>query len=554
MRVSSNRSVVLFAASVVLAVSAASPEKWPYWPEYEKIPLSEIRPQQWRNTDDVIDGWDWSMPPNVEPAPKSLMGLQRMIGLKKPVQKIETHFPVNAVTLHWINWRDIEPEEGVYRWDIVKDRIEETHAQGSDSILRILTSSKAMESKGRYDPEKGAAPRWLEKYEIPSCVAKENANNENYDPGHPEFHKRYIKLINSFAESGIPQMLKAAYVGYASPSFGDEGIGPRGVDPDTVPHVIERLDAWGRAFQGLENRVFMGGPSEYGFEKGFGVRRGFVEMYLYTLPDSTIGQTIDENGYVVVDENSPVLRRNPFHGEVNEEYEEAWATEQRGYRFGKTTDSFSYRYFCANLRLLQMRCSYVHNKDTLIPEMLPFVALELGRTVEDAPDIWCFMRESYLRKHGAVKNWERWLYQRDSEGFETEPVVKIDQPPIKMWMVQPDRYYDYIARKGSQIGLAVDDRWCSGGQVDVAIKVTYFDEGAGQVQMRVGEQECNLLLTGSGTLKTATFFIEKADFSAKGMEYDIVFQGMETDAVISFVRIIRLDSSRSAKIAATWEE
>ena len=90
---------------------------------------------------------------------------------------------------------------------------------------------------------------------------------------------------------------------------------------------------------------------------------------------------------------------------MNEEYEESWATQARGFRFGENTDSFAYRYFSSNLRLLQMRCSYVHNKDTIVPELLPFVALQLGRTVEDAPDIWCFMRESYLRMHGTVKNW-----------------------------------------------------------------------------------------------------------------------------------------------------
>ncbi|VGO20683.1 hypothetical protein [Pontiella sulfatireligans] len=528
-----NWTVLLFWG-FALPVLASPPEAWPYWPEYAKTPLSEIQPQAWRTTDDVIDGWDWSMPTEVQPAPNSLMGLQRMIGLNKPIQKIETHFPVNAVTLHWINWRDIEPEEGVYRWDLVKARIEETRAQGSDSVLRILTSAKAMGKNGSYSREKGAAPRWLEKYDIPSHVEKEGANNENYEVSHPEFHKRYIALIESFGKSGIPQMLRAAYVGYASPSFGDEGIGP-----DGDPHVIERLDAWGLAFQGLENRVFMGGPSEYGFKKGFGVRRGFVEMYLYTLPDENIGQTIDENGYVVVDENSPVLRRNPFHGEVNEEYEEAWATAERGFRFGKTTDSFAYRYFCANLRLLQMRCSYVHNKDTIVPELLPFVALELGRTVEDTPDIWCFMRESYLRKYGAAKNWERWLYQRDSDGFETEPAVQIEHP-IKMWMVEKNRSYDYIARSGKRIGLAIDDRWCGGKPVDVAIKITYFDIGKGKVQMSAGRQKRTIKLTGSGKLKTATYFLKNAVFSAKNMEYDIVFRGLEVEAVISFVRVIRV--------------
>ncbi|VGO22895.1 hypothetical protein [Pontiella sulfatireligans] len=228
----------------------------------------------------------------------------------------------------------------------------------------------------------------------------------------------------------------------------------------------------------------------------------------------------------------------------------SWATAARGFRFGHSTDSFAYRYFCSNLRLLQMRCSYVHNKDTLIPELLPFVALELGRTVENTPDIWCFMRESYLRKDGPAKNWERWLYQRDSDGFETEPAVQIKQP-IKMWMVEKDRYYDYIARSGKRIGLAVDDRWCGGKPTDVAIKVTYFDIGKGRVQMHVGRQRRVIKLTGSGKLKTATFLLKNAVFSAKGMEHDVVFQGLETDPVISFVRIIRVGAASQKRAVTT---
>ena len=142
-----------------------------------------------------------------------------------------------------------------------------------------------------------------------------------------------------------------------------------------------------------------------------------------------------------------------------------------------------------------------------------------------------------------MKNFERWLYQRDSEGYETSPAVKI-QHPIKMWMVQPDRYFDYIARKGRQIGLAVDDRWCGGGPVDVALKVTYFDIGRGRVDIglrtRKGEERKQIRLTGSGKLKTATFFIDDALFSAGNMDYDIIFKSSGTEAVLSFVRVIRL--------------
>jgi hypothetical protein len=147
----------------------------------------------------------------------------------------------------------------------------------------------------------------------------------------------------------------------------------------------------------MESKVFMGGSCDYGFEKGFGVRRGFVEMYLYNIPNRDLGQYIDKDGYLSIDENAPIMKYFCFNGEVNEEYEKAWATIDRGFRFGNTTTSYPYRYFTSTLRALQMRCTYIHTTGHLVPQMLPFLSLELGRTVKDAPDVWAFLRTSYLR-------------------------------------------------------------------------------------------------------------------------------------------------------------
>jgi len=59
-----------------------------------------------------------------------------------------------------------------------------------------------------------------------SQKAQKNPIKTNYDPGHPEFHKRYIRFIKALGKSGIPHMEegKGLFLGYASPSNGDEGI------------------------------------------------------------------------------------------------------------------------------------------------------------------------------------------------------------------------------------------------------------------------------------------------------------------------------------------
>src|SRR5690606_37602608 len=110
-----------------------------------------------------------------------------------------------------------------------------------------------------------------------------------------------------------------------------------------------------------------------------------------------------------------------------------------------------------------------------------------------------------------MKNFERWLYQRDAVGYETEPAVKI-QHAIKMWMVQPDKYYDYIARAGKKIGFDLDDRW-AGANNTMAVKVSYFDNYFGTLNLTYNTavaQTCKTQnLIGDGKLKTVTFFISE---------------------------------------------
>jgi hypothetical protein len=562
--------LICFAGRVSAQNPNVLPESgYPYWPSYKHLEvnnLDTIQSQKWIDKDHVINGWDWSLPGFVNPSPRSLVGLQRNIGWDKQFIPIDLQFKSNSVGILWVKWRDIEPTMGNFDFTPIINRINQASTVGSDIILRILCHSK---SRGTDNNAltRGEAPLWLEDLGVNLLPQSDPGHNLNFDPSHPEFHKRYLMLIDELAKTGIPDMVKAAYVGYASHSFGDEGIGPYGENNpeanDEELHVRERLDVWHKAFQGMEYKVFMGGSSNYGFEKGFGVRRGFVEMYLYQIPSANLGQYIDESGYLSVDENAPVIKYQCFNGEVNEEYEEAWATAARNFRFGNTTNSYPYRYFTSTLRALQMRCTYIHTTGHLVPQMLPFLSLQLGRTVEDAPDVWTFLRTSYLRasnyqnndylnrtitadeKSGGIetKNFERWLYQRDAPGYETQPDVKIQQA-IKMWMVQTDKYYDYIARSGKRIGFDIDDRWV-GTKDSVAIKVTYFDNHTGELNLiyhnGLGEVQKSQQQTGDGKLKTVTFFVSQIKDNSIGHNFDFALEAGENtqNIVVSFVRVIQ---------------
>ena len=524
---------------------------YPFWPSYEYLELEDldtIQAQAWINQNHLINGWDWSFPGFVEPSPRSIVGLQRNLNVTKEFKPLDLQFKCNSTGILWVKWRDIEQTPGNYDFTPIINRINQAASVGSDIILRILCHSKSRAG----DISKGEAPLWLEDLGINFLPQEDPKHNLNFDPSHPEFHKHYLMLVNELEKTEIPEMVKAAYVGYASHSFGDEGIGPypetNSEANDTVKHVRERLDAWHDAFRGMEYKVFMGSAVDYGFRKGFGVRRGFVEMYLYRIPDDVLGQYIDENGYLYVDETAPVLTYQCFNGDVNEEYEEAWATADRNFRFGNTTNSYPYRYFTSTLRALQMRCTYIHTTGHLVPKMLPFLSLELGRTVEDTPDAWCALRESYLKLDGGtpVKNFERWLYQRDAPGYETTPDLQI-QHAIMMWMVQEDKYYDFVARKGQKIGFDVDDRMFPGGEQSMAVKVSFYDGVPGTLKLvyenNQGRQADSVVAAGIDTIKTATFFIDaRLDDTGFDHGYDFVLES-EEEVPVALVRVIKTEEA-----------
>jgi hypothetical protein len=205
-----------------------------------------------------------------------------------------------------------------------------------------------------------------------------------------------------------------------------------------------------------------------------------------------------------------------------------------------------------------MRRNYLlHNPFAIYPAMLPYVSQEMGRTVEDAPDAWCFLRESYLkpyvfgkkkpsseeRKLGVpVRNFERWLYQRDTKGFETAPAVKIKMP-VRQWIVQKDRQFDFVARVGKKIGFAIDDRFLAGGPHSVAVKISYFDMPKGALSLHYktpkGPTAKTIKLQNTGKLKTATFFLTDAVFNAKNLDYDLTIES-DKEAVVSIVRVIKV--------------
>jgi hypothetical protein len=489
----------------------------------------------------------------------------------------------------WTNWKDLEPDEGVYDFDQLLANIDEAERRGWMVGLRIMTSV-TRKAPGYLGPLRtnGSAGYKITPHDTGRMV--------NYDPADPIFHARYLAFVAAVGAAGICRrdVVKLLYVGYASSSNGDEGIGPHGHDcspeaclaPEAYPHVIDRLNAWQAACAGNEWKMIMGGPSSYGISLGFGVRNGFVEHYLYEIPHATLGQVWGaDNSYLSVNETAPVFSpRSVAIGDENEEYGRKWASDYRTYspsqmgggtenlsapeqgsvaRFGPLA-SFQYRYFMSTLRSMQMRIStLLVNTFALNGPLASYLALELGRTAQDAPDAWCFLMEAQLRR-GPLKNFERWLYQRDTAEAPTVADARITQTPAepspRTWMTTDK--HDWIARAAENgiIDFQLDGAFLASrgdyASIPYVVKVTFFDV-VGHGSVVVTTRAAGILgapqpTTGDGTLKTATFEVGHA-FSLDSPAFQIRGLNNESELqeiVVSFVRVVR-DTPRAGAAPAS---
>ncbi len=543
---------------------------WAYWGEYaDKQPLREPR---WRDRDDVVDGWDWSLPPHVKPSKRALVRWG-MHGWRK---LSEAGFPegVRVVDELWWRWRQIEPEEGTFDFAPLRQAIDDRLKAGCDGvIIRMLGSVwqhgtpedwEQWKKKANWMFSRWSAPRWLANYNVRKVEeARGGAPVVHLDILDPVYHEKYLRFVKAFGESGLPASpnIKGLIICGMSYSNGEEAAGLRLDTPEKVRRFRERLEAWIAAFGPHRNKLISMAdlPADSGLpDFGLGSRDGFVEMYLYHTNDPERGQFIDTDRYLCVDESFPVLNRDVIFGDENEEYSRGrWADKPgKPGRFGPG-ESFNYRYFTSMLRLLQMRRNYLYTEsNAVIPEMLWFVCHELARRIDDAPDAWCFLRESYIsawanskphQSPGAVRNFERWLYQRDREGCETTPAVRIPHALKRWWLRDEKKPYDYVARTGKRIGFAVDDRFLSGRAQSVAVKVTWYDGHGGQWRLAYrqdGEDKETppVTATGTDTFKTATFFLT-ADFVARDTDYDLEIL-VDGRTPVSFVRVIMTQVSR----------
>lgn len=539
----------------------------------------------WIESDVVTSNADFSLPPHVQPAPNSGIYISREVnGVNRSKLLIQNGFKGNIIKKVNMHWKQLEPVENVYRFDLLEKAINDASKNGQykvelhikGSVRKFQHFKQSGQKLDKLKKREESAPLWLDNYDIPIIAEKPTSIFQiyNYDIYDSRYHSRYIELLNKLGSTGIlenPAIL-VIYLHNKSHTRGEEGIGPKKGDPNRKKY-LERMDTWAK-IAGPRKNIIMATSSrdqdiQAALDRGMGQRNGWIEHYLAHSHKQVLGQGIDRHGYLIVDEEHPLIRADVASGDENEEYEKTRFFKRR---FGHFS-SFSHRYHESMLRLLQMRRSTVWVeavKGFIDPALLQFVALELGRTVEDAPDAWCYLRESYLfekvhrqwvdvdpkiiRPDGSMplKNFERWLYQRDDPSNRVRTVaVEPRGFGGKQRLRHPKYDYDLTARRTDvansmdRIAFAVEDKFLTGSSHRVAIKVTYFDIGSGSFALKFkrtgGKKESRVQgKNNTGKMMTRTYIINDIDLTARRMNTDFYLEADGDDLTVRMVRIIKL--------------
>ena len=519
---------------------------------------------EWRDEEDCIDGWDWSLPPGTRPADNSAMAFGDA--------PKDFKFPGNRLTVVSTSWRELEPVESTYAFHILQEKIDRAIEKYPNTKVMIFIYGSLWRQHFKESPTNpGHVPEWLSEYPW-FGTHLENWQNvwpffqlENADIYEPEYNKRYMKFLRELGKSGI---LKSPVVGPVmikgkSGSMGEEHGEPK---PDTkeFPVWLERLDAW-IDMMGDDVYKLVTGTTDPPWAKimadrGIGTRSGFAEMYLLRMESEVLGQYIDEEGFLCVDESVPMIAEQRYNGDDNEEY----VVGRHETRFGPV-EFWTHRHHESSLRILQMRRNFLIRYHVGInPNMASYVALELGRTVEDAPDVWCYLRKSYLgtdsrKEPKATRHYERWLYNRDASGHNPEYGERIDIPRETSGKPgsrnrHPDHHYEYTARitqsssGNPALSFDIDDRWLPEKSVLIYLKITYTDRGNGTLQLqymnRIGQLvRRSVQCEDSGSIKTVTFRIDDLktgnQLSLQDHPMDFRIVGMDGDIPVNFARIIK---------------
>jgi hypothetical protein len=499
----------------------------------------------------VTDGEDWSLPSDVRPTPGCGIGWVDGQWIAKWSKLYPLH-QADPDIIHfnqWIEvrWADVNPARGVFDWSSVDrqiERIEETPHLGFAFWLKGYARCEER-STGTFEAKYRMVPRWLEDQGKVTFLPDGTAVSWDPDSGYLRAYGEFLRAVaQRYADHPRFCWVECRFIDRA---WGEGGFRGGSVPEDDAPddeekqqelrdHVEvefrsaerdhkmspENLDRFLHAFYDLHAEAFKGHERavvlpdfseclfggfqydreryapvcrrawQYGLEKGFGGRDGFVEVWMLYLTEGW-GISFDENGYMRLNEDHPAIREGRVWNTENEEY----PPHVSAHRFGPL-EMTGYRYRAANLRALQMRRNWVsvstwNNQPLVQSDLTRYVQLSVGKTAATSPDAWSWLREAYvwggnidpaILGEKTAKNFERWLFQRDvGPDGRTQPAARVSIEGMnQFWSSRP---YEYQARRTDtasgqdSIYFQADEAWFGDEPRDARLFIGFQAAGEG---------------------------------------------------------------------------
>lgn len=538
----------------------------------------------------IADGYDWRLPQEVKMHPSAGYLTWNPNWARKIADRgFHPDGGIHLASILMPVWADMNPAEGEYDWRKLDQQIRfSTKKPGTGYVLAVVGFSKMHPNAFKKRPQRRVVPAWVEKkgkvsylangmvaYWEPGCVGQKyfgtflKALGDRYkkDPklvavsmaGLDCYHGEWCwrGYDSGFDAAKVDEILREAEekTGFNPKTY--EAWGRKFIDDYVAAFSPnQRLLAW---MNGSDNAIWTPrrkteyeAPTialwKYAYAEGCGNRDGAVEVWNRMLFDG-FGTRWTDDGYLEVNEDLAPIKENRCWYTENEFYRKEWGDEEN-----------ALRWFTASMRTLQMRRSWVavgaelDYLGTLFPGFNRWVELSLGKTAKTSSDAWTWLREGYPKRDKPLKNYERWLFQRDTKpDGVTKPAQKIVVPPR---LAKPNRYvfatdYEFHARRtdrangSNAIYFRADPAFVGEGKGNWELKITFVDtpEARWLVEHSAlkGKRKTGAVTnTGTGKLRTATFKLPALRFEQafRGMDFRIISVGSK-DTVIRLVRLVK---------------
>lgn len=505
----------------------------------------------------ISNGFDWSFDQDVDA--KTNSGLFFMGQLST--------YPFVKNYGHTLYWSDLNPSEDTYDFSEIENILNQAQQQNINVVFRLkgIVVERTPASIVNGEVKEPYVPQWvLDKHNPPTFYTLNSTDKIRVAaPWDTGIQQEYEKFIQEFSQQNFfsNNYFSGLYVHGISSSFGEEfwlkanhiqdAINAGMTENLLVQTYKDRIDWWAEAADNFKHKLIWIGYNgihnynrevldDYALSKGLGWRGGGIEFYTNNaIMPPFLGQTYNSaTGYVTTDWSYSLRDGNKYFGDENELL---WnnVSEQTNKFMTETTI----------MKAAQLGMNYIWTSQEAIqltPEMFEWFTKIAGKSPTQSPDGICWLREDY-RDQFTIKNLERFVTQRDRDGYRTKNVDEIIRPKF----YDSDTDIAYASREtdvaNNQKGMLffIDETFKTSITNSFKIQVYYHDENSTKWVLKFQNEDAinsSQTITGlaDNLWKTAEFLIENTNLNDNNNLPDFKLEVLnDKNLKVKFVRVLK---------------